>query len=405
MSKELRIAVQMEIGQGYRQHTGVFAGIHDYARQHAEWRLIIDEWADHSLPSRSSGKSPYDAMIGRISLKGARRARRLKLPVVNVWFNSPARDLPSVFPDFEACGRARAEHLLSRGFRNFGVIYHQPYRGSVVEADAFELCVKEAGCEEFSRVTEGSPSGPLDQRNTGYQDWQRGIRRIERWLDLLKPPVGLFIYHLDTARVVIEMCRDRGWRVPEDIAIVAGSNEETICERPEPGITSLEFPFEQIGFEAARLLDQIIAGKAFPREHSDRPVPSLLLPPVGVVARRSTDFRAVDDELVRKALRFIDEHLHETITIDRLAAATNVSPRTLTNRFRRKLKRTIGTEIQRLRIERVKRELTATTLPIKQISRRAGFGSQRTLNDVFRNVTGCTPRQYRDRQGVVPPGS
>lgn len=395
MNPELRIAVQMEIGQGYRRHTGIFAGIHDYARRHGNWRLIIDEWADHSLPGRGTKESPYDGLIGRISLQGARRARRLQLPVVNVWFNSPARNLPSVFPDLEACGRARADHLLSRGFRNFGVIYHQPYRGSVAEAQAFENAVREAGCDEFSRVTEGSQDGPLDRRHTSYRDWQRSIRNIERWLDSLRPPVGLFIYHIDTARVIIEMCRNRGWRVPEDVAIVAGSNEATICERPEPGLTSLEYPHEQIGLEAAKLLDQIISGKADNHRDSASPPPCILLPPVGVVARRSTDFRAVDDALVRKALRFIDEHLHETITIDRLAAATNVSPRTLTSRFRQKLQRTVGAEIQRLRIERVKRELIATNLPIKQISRRAGFGSQRTLNAAFQSALGCSPREFR----------
>lgn len=404
MQDERRIAVQMEIGQAFRRHTGIFAGIHDYARQQKNWRLIIDEWADHTLPARGDTASPYDGLIGRITLQGAQRAKRLQLPVVNVWFNSPARDLPSVFPDHDACGRMRAEHLLSRGFRNFGVVYHQPYRGSVAEAAAFEQTIRDAGCDAFSKIIEGRQEGPLDRRYETYRDWKRSTRNIERWLDTLQRPVGLFIYHVDTARVIIEMCRNRGWRVPEDIAIVAGSNEATICERPEPGITSLEIPFEQIGFEAAKLLDRIMSKSPRGRRPAaiDNSVPCIQLPPVGVVARRSTDFRAVDDELIRKALRFIDEHLHEPISIDRLAIATNVSPRTLTNRFRMKLQRTVATEIQRLRIERVKRELTATSLPIKQIGRRAGFASQRTLNSAFRNEVGCSPREFRKRTSGSP---
>jgi LacI family transcriptional regulator len=196
------------------------------------------------------------------------------------------------------------------------------------------------------------------------------------------------------------MCRDRGWRVPEDVAIVAGSNEETICERPEPGITSLEFPYVQIGFEAARLLDRLMDEKAMAASAGDWHPGSenVLLPPIGVVARRSTDFRAVDDALVRRALRFIDENLHRPITIDALAHATNVSRRTLTDRFRDKLHRTVAAEIQRLRIERVKRELTATNLPIKQIARQAGFASPRTLNDAFRTRVGCSPREYRQQR-------
>jgi LacI family transcriptional regulator len=388
----------MEIGQAYKRHTAVFTGIHDYAREQDDWRLIIDEWADHTLPGRGSKASPYDGLVGRISAQGARRARRLGLPVVNVWFNSPARDLPAVFADHEACGRARAEHLLSRGFRNFGIVYHPPYRASVAEADAFETTVCEAGCA-CTKVTEGSRDGELNRRNDSYRDWQRSVRVLERWLDSLHPPVGLFIYHIDTARLIIEMCRNRGWRVPEDIAIVAGSNE-AICERPEPGVTSLEYPYEQIGFEAARLLDQMMneTDALVPNGSGDAKTRSLLLPPVGIVARRSTDFRAVDDPLVRRALRFIDENLHRPITIEILAEATNVSRRTLTNRFRNKLHRTVAAEIQRLRIERVKRELIATNQPIKQIARKAGFASQRTLNQAFRNEAGCSPRDFRKRR-------
>lgn len=399
MPVQKRVAVQMEIGQAWKRHTGVFAGIHDYARQQDDWRLIIDEWADHTLPARGSKPAPYDGLVGRISIQGARRARRLDLPVVNVWYNSPVRDLPAVFPDCDAGGRLRAEHLLSRGFRNFGVVYHEPFRASVVETNAFERTVLDAGCDSFSRITEREGDGSIDQRSESYRDWQKSVRKFERWLDSLTLPVGLFIYHIDTARLIIEMCRNRGWRVPEDVAIVAGADEETVCERPEPGLTSLEVPYEQVGFEAARLLNQLMDEKARGvSPYGENRSRTKLLPPVGVIARQSTDFRAVDDPLVRRALRFIDENLHRPITLDTVAEAANVSRRTLTGRFRDRLHRTVAAEIQRLRIERVKRELTATALPVKQIGHQVGFASPRTLNDAFRAEVGCSPREYRQQR-------
>lgn len=394
MASEKRVAVQMDIGQAFKRHTSVFAGIHDYARQQGHWRLIIDEWADHTLAAQRSKPAPYDGLVGRISARGARHAKRLGVPVVNVWFNSPVRGLPSVFPDYPACGRLRAEHLLARGFRSFGVVYHPPYRASATEADAFEAAVRQAGCDDFHRVIEGAWQGPPDRRHETFREWRHGLQMFERWLDKLRPPVGLFIYHIDTARVIIELCRHRGWRVPEDVAIVAGSNEETICERPEPGITSLEFPYERIGFEAARLLDELLVGRRR-RSASSATPPVILLPPVGIVARRSTDFRAVDDPLIRQTLRHIDENLHQPITLDRLAAALGISRRTLTKHFRHKFGRTVAGEIQRLRIERVKRELAANQQPIKQIARQAGFASLRTLHAAFAREVGCSPRAFR----------
>ena len=400
MKREKRVAVQMGIDQAWKRHTGIFAGIHDYARQRDDWRLIIDEWADHTLPGRGKSPSPYDGVVGRISAQGARRARRLDLPVVNVWYNSPARDLPSVFADCEAGGRLRAEHLLARGFRHFGVVYHEPFQASRDEARAFEQTVRESGCTSFSQIAEREFDEAIDRRSENYRAWQKSTRALERWLDTLELPVGLFIYHIDTARVIIEMCRNRGWRVPEDVAIVAGANEETLCERPEPALTSLEVPFEQIGFEAARMLDGLMDRKAQGiSPHGEENTPVMLLPPLGVVARQSTDFLAVDDPLVRQALRFIDENLHRPLTLQTVANATNVSRRTLTSRFREKLHRTVAAEIQRLRIERVKRELTVSPRPIKQIARSSGFVSQRTLNEAFRKQVGCSPTEFRNSHG------
>lgn len=396
MAGQRRVAVTMGIGEAYKRHTLIFAGIHNYARQQDHWRLILDEWADHTLPSRAGSPVAYDGWIGRISPQGARRALALGLPTVNVWFASPAAGrLPGVFPDYDAAGRLRAEHLLARGFRNLGVAHIPSHVASAVQADAFELAARQAGCHSVRRVhlfteTQARGRGPVS-----FRDWRRTVRSLERWLDTLSPPVGLFIDEIDSARLIIELCRNRGWRVPEDVAIVAGTNEETICERPEPGITSLELPYEQIGFEAARMLDELMDAGSPARLAAGERRRRILLPPLGIVARRSTDFHAVDDPTVRRALRFIDENLHRDIVIDSVAEAALVSRRTLTQLFRTRVGRSIAEEIRRLRLERVKRELATTDRPIHQVARQAGFGSTRTLNEAFLAAVGCSPRAYR----------
>ncbi|MBA2115218.1 Xylose operon regulatory protein [Planctomycetes bacterium FF15] len=120
------------------------------------------------------------------------------------------------------------------------------------------------------------------------------------------------------------------------------------------------------------------------------------LPPVGVVARRPTDFIAIEDELMRQALRFIDTNLHRSISVDDVAEALLISRRKLTTEFRKHLNRTVASEIQRLRIERVRRELLGTELTVKEIALSSGFVSLRTLNDAFSRVMNCTPREYRN---------
>lgn len=234
-----------------------------------------------------------------------------------------------------------------------------------------------------------------------YQLWRQAIREIDRWMDQWQLPIGLMIHEVAIARLVIERCRQRGWRVPEDVALVAGYNEESQCVKPEPSITSMEFPDEMVGYEAARLLDQCMQQRQRIKslqewkQHTRSASRRILLPPVGIVARQSTDFHAVEDKLVRKALGFIDTHLDEPIHIEDIAEHVGVSRATLMNRFRDKLGRTIGKEMQRLRVERIKRELVTSDKPIYSIALDAGFSSVRTLNDLFRKVAGCTPREYR----------
>lgn len=396
MASEKRIGVQMEIDQPYKRHVSIFAGIHRYARQQENWRLIVDDWAWRSLPQRGGKELPYDGIIGRVSAEGIARANRLHVPVVNVLFRSADEEAPGVFPDFEACGRSRAEHLLSRGFRNFGSLIMIVDRANKLEADAFQRTVGDVGFH-CTKLSLDGPYSAVGDSDDNYRHWKRGKRQMEKWMETWKLPIGLYISDVDITRVLIELCVNRGWRIPEDVAIVAGTNEEELCTHPDPSITSLEYPNEQIGYEAARLLDQIMSdpsvGKSRRGGHRSE---NLLLPPVGIVARRSTDFIAIDDELMRRALRYIDENLGRPISIDDVADALLISRRKLTAEFRKNLKRTVAGEIQRLRIERVKRELYGTELTVQEIARRSGFGSLRTLNEAFLRVVGCTPREYRN---------
>ena len=414
MASQRRVAVAMDIDKPFRHHTLTFAGIHDYAEQQENWHLIVDDWADRTLPASADAASPYDGMIGRITKLGADRARRLDVPVVNVWFNSPARGLPGVFIDYDECGRLMAEHLLARGFRNFGVLRHAADRATRIMGNAFEKAVRDADCDDFSKIVlaadekaQSRISGQCDLSD--YQQWKHAMRAIDQWMENWSVPIGLYIYDVANARVVIEKCAARGWRVPEDVAIVAGKNEETQCERPSPSMTSLEMPNQQIGYQAARLLDELMdekekrkrkrkGKKKGKRKKAVEPEPkTTLLLPVGIVGRQSTDFHAVDDNSVRRALGYMDANLHRPIHVEDIADYVEVSRRTLATRFRDHLGRSIASELQRLRIERVKRELTGTDDSIYKIAPRTGYASVRTLNDVFIKAVGCTPREYRKR--------
>lgn len=384
MPKTRRVAIMLDLDWPYKRHAGIFAGTQQYGQEHG-WESIVDEFADHTLPANPGPRIPYDGVIGRATAKLALRAARLKLPVVNVWFSSPAwNKLPGVFPDYSAIGRMRAEHLLARGFHRFAVLTSKQDRGHVVEMKAFSDAVNKAGCSCVVANVPLHSSATVQQARTAE-------RVIAAWMKACNPPIGVFVGAETYGRVVAQMCRYHGWRVPQDVAIITGANEEAICEHLRPTLTSVEFGFERIGYEAARLLDQLMDGGSPPAE-------PILLPAQNLVVRESTDFFAVDDELIAKALAYIAAKSHLEIGPDDVAEAVRTHPRTLQRHFRKLLGRPIATEIRRVRIERAKRELSQSNNPLAQIARDVGFGKAMRMYEVFQRELGIAPSEYRRKR-------
>ncbi|MDX1565133.1 MAG: substrate-binding domain-containing protein [Phycisphaeraceae bacterium] len=377
-----RVAVMLDLGVGFQRHTKVFSGILPYARSRG-WSVIIDEYADDTLTGCTRGRLPYDGVIARATTKLAEQAHRLKLPVVNVWHNSPARQrLPGVFPDHQTCGRLRAEHLLLRGLKHFGALTGRAI-GHQLNLQGFTATIHEAGFECATAYVSHTPSSTL-------QAWRQAESTIGRWIDDFELPIGVYVGEDEVARVVAQSCLNRGLRIPEEVAIVAGTNEALICEGPAPSLTSMELGLKRIGHEASVLLGNLMEGEPVPTK-------PLLLPPVGLIVRESTDFYAVDDETVGAALRFIADQSHRPIGPDQVAEALGISARTLQYRFKQCLGRAVGTEIRRVRLERAKRELTQNDRPLSDIARDVGFGTRIRMYQVFVRELAMTPSDYRKR--------
>ena len=368
----------------YRRHTDIFEGTQRYAAQHG-WHCDIDEFVDRTLSKCSRKTVPYDGVIARATQAVAAQTARLKLPIVNVWASTPAKGLATVIPNVEAMGRIRAEHLLDRGFSRFACLVRMNDPSGSLEAQAFVARLAEAG---FRCPVTAVPSAAKAVERS-----RRSYEITAHWVDSLKPTTGVYVYDEHAARQVIQICRNRGWSVPHDIAIIAGDNERTLCSHPAPGLTSIEVGFDRIGYEAARLLDQLMDG-------GSRPTRPLVLPPIGLVARASTDFFAVDDPLIAEALRYISSHLREPIGVDDIAAAVDTSRRTLENRFRSEMGITVAAEVRRLRIEMAKRLLTESGEPIRLIARETGFRTSKQLSEVFRRELDTTPRAFRKQMKV-----
>jgi LacI family transcriptional regulator len=146
------------------------------------------------------------------------------------------------------------------------------------------------------------------------------------------------------------------------------------------------------GYEAAALLDRLMAGERLTQRE-------LLIDPLAVVTRGSTDVLAIEDADVASVLRYIREHAREPLQVADLLAQVPLSRRQLEARFRKWIGHTPRQEIERVRLAHVQRLLLETDLPLSAIATRCGFQHVEYMCVVFKRSTGLSPGHFRQQQG------
>lgn len=89
------------------------------------------------------------------------------------------------------------------------------------------------------------------------------------------------------------------------------------------------------------------------------------------------------------------DRLHEPLRLTDLARQEAVSVRTFTRRFREESGVSPGQWILGQRVERARRLLERTDLPMEQVARDAGFGTAQSLRKHVQAALGVSPTAYR----------
>ena len=384
-----RVAISLELEWAYKRHLQLYAGCQQYADE-AGWQSSVNPAIDRMLAMDADGRPNYDGIIARATPELAAAAQKFGVPLVNVWLNSPVRNLPGVFCDFEISGAMAAENLIGRGFRQFGYLGHRRDIDSRQQLSGFRRAIKAAGFRcTAHRLVANQLEGPA-------RGWEKFVARLEAWIDTWEPPIGIFVCGDLYCRYLIDICRAKGLHVSQEVAIVGTGNEHEFCNSPEPTLTSIDMGYAKVGYHAAALLGRLMSGGEPPKAPE-------LIAPAELVPRRSTDVYASEDLMVARALRFISENSHHRIQVKDVASAVSSTRRTLERRFNDYAGRTIADEITRLRLERAKRRMVETDAPMKDVAIDAGFRNADHFYKVFTRIEGIPPTQYRDdRQQTFP---
>lgn len=368
---------------------GVLRGIKQFVQTRPHWDLMHLDTDRMSV--RELGSLRPAGIIALLVYRHlAETVRSLRRPIVNVANVLPDLPFPQVTTDHRKIGALAAEHFSERGFRHFGFVGHLHHVYSRIREDGFRGALAAGGYALQTFHERPAPTyrhrGRLFHLNKAFLLWLRQLPK----------PVGIFATNDLWGLPIVEACRLVGLSVPDDVAVIGVDNDELRCELARPSLSSIEVPAERVGYEAAALLERLIDGAKPPAE-------PLLIPPIRVVTRQSTDVLAGRDHEVNTAVRFIRDHAHQPLSVEDVLREVPASRRSLERRFRSTLERSIGEEIRHVHLERVRDLLASTALRMDEVASRAGFASVHYMSRVFRQVMGMTPTEYR-RQVRNPAG-
>jgi len=360
----MRVLVVANFFMSYNR--SILHGAASYARLH-KWTLT---YTDARWGTAAERLKEIDALLlGVHDFETDSDWLKSKLPRVG-WSASQAKTpWPRVLTDNIAVGHRVAEHFLASGYRHFAFCPNWHGIWSTSRLEGFQSRLQAAG---YSVAV--APAG---------------ADVTAEWLKTLSLPCGLMVSRDSSVEAVLAECSRASLRVPEDVAIVGVGNDELVCEITDPPLSSVPHQSEQIGYQAAAILDRLVHDRSY------KPPEITLIPPGELVVRRSSDAMVFDDPMLVEAMRFIKANQSETIGTKQVVSHVGTSRVTLDTKFMAAMGMTVAAVIRRMRIDKAKLLLSSSDLPMPAVARHSGFSCARQLSKTFHHYTGHTPTGYR----------
>ena len=99
---------------------------------------------------------------------------------------------------------------------------------------------------------------------------------------------------------------------------------------------------------------------------------------------------------IRKCIDYIYDHLHEDLSVNKLAEVVGLERTYLSKLFSKETGTTIKNFINSAKIDTAQNLLKYSEYPSSEISFALGFSSQSAFISVFKKYSGMTPKKYRE---------
>ncbi len=371
MRHSIEIALAMDYANPFVRR--VAEGVARYGFRNGSWRFYAPHGAPEVSPAELRGWKG-GGVIGMLDDRALSNLWKRGIPAVNIFGRFEKLPATSVVIDNYAIGKMAAEYFIHKGIRRYAITGRKVLGDATLKYEGYLSTLAKHGfqCLELKS--------------------RQAIEHIGAEFQALEGegPIGVLATEDPVGRRVIEACQDHGLRVPEEVSVLGINNDRFACEMLHPQMSSIELGAERVGWQAAKMLDELMQGGSLPKQ------PIRILPD-RIVERHSTDLIAVGDPVVGDALRFIRENAHRPILVDDVARAAHVARRTLENKFRSLLSASVHDSIRRERMARACRLLKETDMLIEELAESCGYSTRERFNQAFRKETGTTPSRYRKK--------
>ena len=350
----------------------VLRGVLRYANALTDWQLLVQRWCKDMSDDEWA---ECDALIVRGADHPIYRSHSAVLSRCVSVTGRPTGAAARVWTDDRALGAVAAGHLLSLGHARF--VFVGARSNSVFRAreEGFRAAI-EARRKKSVAVEEAFPDA------TG-EDPEVWTQRISLLLKRTPRPLAVCVATPVDGRTVLNVCLALGLNVPHDVAVVSCEDESLVAESCRPALSGVDVRGEAIGYSAAERIEAILDAPDTTESGA-----LVTVAPGAVVTRGSSDAVAVVEPCVVKALRYIQAHALEPVSVDAIARAVGMAKRTLERAFRRELGRTPRQELIRIRVRRAHDLLMQTDWSVSRIAKRCGYSSTMHFVTHFR-------REYR----------
>lgn len=276
-------------------------------------------------------------------------------------------------PDDREVGRMAARYFLRKHHRNFAVVTADDFAYGRQRLEGFLEVLADQGIHEVPRA-----SAPI---------WNL--------LDLGEPalPLALFVMSDMQAVNVMSHLLQKGYRIPEDVAVLGVDNDEVVLPYCPVPLSSVQLPLEKMGFEVCRELQGMMA-RGEPHQGIRK------FPPLGVVERRSTEQMAVYDPLVRKVQAYVEENLGNIEDVGEIAGAMFMHRRSLDRHFLEAAGMTPSEWLMRRRVAYAEKLFIETDYTVAYVAELSGLCTPMRLYRSFKKLARPLPSVLRKERAV-----